>query len=217
MSDPEDENPQEAIVEEDSQVHDSQIGGDPDPNPEDQSEPEDSQIEKSDVTGQDESDKQDPSLNPDKSQASIIQSQPENPEPQANQSLEQSFKGDSQHSLSQPKMSQKASKKSIARSESVGTMLPEKEQKIQKFITITEKLVASKNDPESALKIAFDEVSSENLVFDENFTSALVERLSSDFGLATSSNLLEEISELLRIKGLLNGDSTGQFLAFFPI
>jgi hypothetical protein len=189
MSDPEDENPQEAIVEEDSQVHDSQVEAEGNPPVEEQSDVEDSQIEKSDVTGQEESDKQDPSLKPDKSQASIIQSQPGDPEPQLSQSLEQSYKGDSAHSLSKPKLSHHTSKKSLARSESVGTMLPEKEQKIQKFIEITEKLVASKNDSESAIKIAYDEVCSENLTFDENFTGALIERLASEFQFNTNNNL----------------------------
>jgi hypothetical protein len=91
--------------------------------------------------------------------------------------------------LSKPKLSDQTSKKSLARSESVGTMLPEKEQKIQKFIKITEKLVASKNDEESTLKIAYNEVCSENLIFDENFVSALIERLASEFQFNTNNNL----------------------------
>jgi hypothetical protein len=90
MSDPEDENPQEEIVEEDSQVHDSQVEVEGNPPVEEQSDVEDSQIEKSDVTGQEESDIQDPSLKPEKSQVSIIQSQAGDPEPQISQSLEQS-------------------------------------------------------------------------------------------------------------------------------
>lgn len=68
-------------------------------------------------------------------------------------------------------------------------MQTEKEQKIQKFIKITEKLVASKNDAESTIKIAYDEVCSENLTFDENFVSALIERLASEFQFNINNNL----------------------------
>ena len=212
MSDPEDQNPEEGIVEDESQVNDSQAI----PGEEEGSEVEDPALEKSNVSPQEESDKDGRSLNPDKSLASNLASQRDAVEGQINQSLDESFKGESAQSLKN-RLSQNASKKSIARSESVGSMLPEKERNIKKFIQITEKLVASKNEENSPIKIAYDEVSSNNLNFDPTFVSAFIERLTSDFKFETNSNVQEEVGELLRIKGLTDGETTGQFQAFFPI
>ena len=49
------------------------------------------------------------------------------------------------------------------------------------------------------------------------FINAFVNRLTSDFNFDANNNISEEMSELLRIKGYTDNESTGQFDKIFPI